>query len=265
MSVPATSTTGNSVGGSGTSKSRTPSPVRARQSPTSTSSPRYSDSIKTVAEKKGTTPPPPPRISDDIKGARKSGKKTSTRNSKRSRNDSGGKDQSRFLEPEAATDKYKKRKKDTNHKAEEQNTRSTENANKKSSRHSADSKLHKEPNQKHPKSAQDKDPSSSPSPPPKEEHKTRNSSKEKEGASPGINFKLKGNNPKLRKARNPFRIPKKSKDKRSVGARSPSPNSFTNEGPLVEFNQGRSPAKVGKRHGSKVGSPSKSKKAKPNE
>merc|ERR1712110_376481 len=160
-------------GNTGKSKSRTPSPVRARQSPTSTSSPRYADSSHPVLERKGTTPPPPPRISDDIKGNKTDDKKSSGKFGKRGRNESGGKDRDNFLAAEAAADNLKKRKRD-----EDLPDKHSDN------RKSTKSKKSLRDNPKKSRSSQDEDAdretSSSPSPPPiAKENKSRVESKEK--------------------------------------------------------------------------------------
>ena len=269
LSEQATSTTGynNGNGGTGIHKSRTPSPVRARQSPTSTSSPRYCDS---VSDKKGTTPPPPPRISDDIKGNKKEDRKILNKTVKRGRHDSVGKARSNFLKAEAASDKIKKpRQEESSNKTEEQNKNSLGTLNKKASNVPSGSKSQNvERRLKSGNGDNDSESNSSPSPPPvNRENKDRTNSKDKDKTSSGINFKVKAR-PKIKKEKNPFRIPKKGKgDNTRHDTRTPSPQSFTNEGPLVEFNEGRSPSKGGKRQGGKsnsIGQP-KNKKIKSNE
>ena len=268
MAAHATSTTGynNSSGGFGKTTSRTPSPVQARQSPTSTSSPRYSDSANLVTEKKGTTPPPPPRISDDLKGTKHEDKKVLNRNAKRGRHDSGGKGNRNFLAAEAASDNVKKRRREENTNDKNvQNKKSSGPSSKKASNVASNARSQKNDLQKNSKSSHnddhDRDPSSSPSPPPTDrELKSRGETKDKEKASTGINFKVKGRL-KIKKEKNPFRIPKKGKgnNARPDETRTPSPQSFTNEGPLVEFNEGRSPLKGGKRQGAKNNSTGQSK------
>ena len=261
--VPATSTTGyiNTGGNYGKYKSRTPSPVRARQSPTSTSSPRYSDSSKLVSQLKGTTPPPPPRISEDIKGSTRVDKPNSSKSNKRARNDSGRKDRTNFLSAEAAADKTRKRKGDegTLDKNEDVNTK-TGPSTKKSSKYQSSSKSQKANLSKKARQSQDdlfdEESSSSPSPPPNDrENKSVDEAKRKEKLSSGINFKVK-TRPNIKKEKNLFRIPKKDKGNitKEKSTRTPSPQSFTSEGPLVEFNEGRSPLKRQKRQGAKPSS-----------
>lgn len=236
----ATSTTG--ISNVNTNKadktSRTPSPIRARQSPTSTSSPRYADTTNSTNQKKSTTPPPPPRISDVIKGSKIEDRKSAREKSSQS---------------SISSSKAKKRKnEDYAHEKEDKreigskSTKTLTNIRGKKDGVSDNSR----------RSHEDKDDSSSsPSPPPDKEKKLRSLSGDKDSASSGIKFKVKER--QKVKEKHPFRIPKKEKsDTGKQDDRTPSPQSFTSEGPLVEFNEGRSPLKERKRHGSKSGNSS---------
>lgn len=256
FAVHATSTTGynNSTGNFGKTNSRTPSPVRERQSPTSTSSPRYADSSHLLTEKKGTTPPPPPRISDDIKSTKKEDRRISNKTTKRGRLDSAGKDKTRSL-TDGSVDKGKKRKRDQNTQDRDNvENRKASSSGKKFSKYPTNSKSQKEDTSKTSRLSQDgnieRELSSSPSPPPTDrDHISPDDSKARDKTTSGINFKVKGR-AKIKKEKNPFRIPKKEKMNQGDG-RTPSPQSFTSEGPLVEFNEGRSPLKERKRQGAK--------------
>ena len=247
----ATSTTGYNIstGNFGKTNSRTPSPVRERQSPTSTSSPRHADSAHFLTEKKGTTPPPPPRISDDIKGTKKEDRKTSNKTTKRVSHLSAGSDKTRSLD--GSVDKGRKRKRNENTQDRDNvENRKTNTSGKKFSKFPKNSKSQKEDTLNTSRLGQDgnleRELSSSPSPPPTDrDHVSRDDSKGRDKTSSGINFKVKGR-PKIKKEKNPFRIPKKEKMNPGDG-RTPSPQSFTSEGPLVEFNEGRSPLKERKR------------------
>ena len=252
----ATSTTGfNSNSSSKHSKtSRTPSPIRARQSPTSTSSPRYADTTYLSNESKGTTPPPPPRISDVIKGDKNLDRKDSDKTVTREKAEFNSKDKTN---PPSGSSKARKRK-------NEENIRDKDGKKviaSKSSKTSTNPREHKGVHNPLRRSRDeiDTESSSSPSPPPERENKPGSTSKETDTTSSGINFRLKTRQ-KVKKEKNPFRIPKK--EKASTGKqddkRTPSPQSFTSEGPLVEFNEGRSPLKERKRHGSKSGNSSQS-------
>ena len=253
----ATSTTGSSnIESSKQGKtSRTPSPLRARQSPTSTSSPRYADTTYSSHEKKSTTPPPPPRISDVIKGG-KSENKASNKASKREKHDFDSK--SKSTSSSTSSTKTTKRRNEENIQGKEDSKRMIVS---KSSKLSTNTKYHKEGisnTLRRSRDDTDNESSSSPSPPPEKDKKVKNTFKDKEETSSGINFRLKGR--QKVKEKNPFRIPKKEKTDTSkqVNTRTPSPQSFTSEGPLVEFNEGRSPLKERKRHGSKSGNNSQS-------
>ena len=252
----ATSTTGfSSISSNKHCKtSRTPSPIRARQSPTSTSSPRYADTTYLSNESKGTTPPPPPRISDVIKGDKNQDKKTSDKTIKREKTEFDSKDKTN--QP-PGLGKARKRKNEENIRDRD----GKKSLASKPSKSSTNSRVQKEVHNTLRRSRDeiDNESNSSPSPPPEREKKSGSTSKEKDTTSSGINFRLKARQ-KVKKEKNPFRIPKKEKADtgKQDDKRTPSPQSFTSEGPLVEFNEGRSPLKERKRHGSKSGNSSQS-------
>lgn len=231
--------------------SRTPSPLRTRQSPTSTSSPRHADSTHSNNEKKGTTPPPPPRISDVIKGDKSENKRDSNKMVKRDRNEFDNKDKNN--QSSASSSRPTKRRNEESIHDKQESKRGVSS---KSSKLSTNSRFHKDGVSNSVKSSRDNidnESSSSPSPPPEKDKKIKSLSKNKDLSS-GINFRLKSR--QKVKEKNPFRIPKKDKTDtgKQANTRTPSPQSFTSEGPLVEFNDGRSPLKERKRHGSKSGS-----------